>query len=320
MSTQIALPEAEELSLSAAPVVTSPAIALPREERAAAMPKLGRKHQHGMNWFTTIFMIIFHAGAIAALFFFTWKALICALVLWVLATNVGIGMSYHRLLTHRGYRVPKWLEYSLAICGTLALEGGPIFWVATHRLHHQNSDHEGDPHTPHEGGWWAHAGWILSATRSAAKPLPRPLRTRPHARPLHGLAQHIPLGPLSSRRRSRLPRHRRMARRSLGHLPARRPSASTPPGWSTPPRTCGARAASRPSDDSRNNWWVALVTGGEGWHNNHHAHPVSARHGLRWYEFDINYYGIWLLEKLGLAREIKTAQWDPGNPRPAGTA
>jgi stearoyl-CoA desaturase (delta-9 desaturase) len=73
-------------------------------------------------------------------------------------------------------------------------------------------------------------------------------------------------------------------------------------------------------DESRNNWWVALLTGGEGWHNNHHAHPVSARHGLKWYEFDPNYYGIWLLKKLGLARDIKIAQYDPKNPRPAGAA
>ena len=73
-------------------------------------------------------------------------------------------------------------------------------------------------------------------------------------------------------------------------------------------------------DDSRNSWWVALLTGGEGWHNNHHAHPVSARHGLRWYEFDPNYYGIWLLKKVGLARDVRIAAWDPSNPKPAGTA
>jgi stearoyl-CoA desaturase (delta-9 desaturase) len=71
-------------------------------------------------------------------------------------------------------------------------------------------------------------------------------------------------------------------------------------------------------DDSRNNWWVALLTGGEGWHNNHHAHPVSARHGLKWYEFDPNFYGIWLLEKVGLAKNVKVAQYDPRDPRPAG--
>jgi stearoyl-CoA desaturase (delta-9 desaturase) len=73
-------------------------------------------------------------------------------------------------------------------------------------------------------------------------------------------------------------------------------------------------------DDSRNNWWVALLTGGEGWHNNHHAHPVSARHGLAWYELDPNYWGIWLLKTLGLAKQIKVAQYDPANPRPAGAA
>jgi len=73
-------------------------------------------------------------------------------------------------------------------------------------------------------------------------------------------------------------------------------------------------------DDSRNNWWVALLTGGEGWHNNHHAHPVSARHGLAWYEFDQNYIGIKLLEKLGLAWDVKVAEWDRENPKPAGVA
>ena len=70
--------------------------------------------------------------------------------------------SYHRLLTHRGYKTPKWMEYALTICGTLALEGGPIFWVATHRVHHQNADKEGDPHSPRDGGFWAHMGWIIT--------------------------------------------------------------------------------------------------------------------------------------------------------------
>ena len=101
-------------------------------------------------------------GAIAALFFFSWKNLATFLVMYFFAINVGIGVAYHRLLTHRGYKVPKWVEYFVTMCGCLALEGGPIFWVATHRVHHQNSDQEGDPHTPHDGTWWAHAGWILS--------------------------------------------------------------------------------------------------------------------------------------------------------------
>ena len=114
-----------------------------------------------INWVTAIFMALFHVGAVAALFFFTWKALFVAMFLWWVSGSLGIGMAYHRLLTHRGYKTPKWVEYFLTVCATLALEGGPIFWVATHRIHHQYSDQDGDPHSPIEGKWWAHMGWIL---------------------------------------------------------------------------------------------------------------------------------------------------------------
>ena len=113
-------------------------------------------------WITTLFMVAFHIDALAALFLFSWKALLLALAPWWAAGSLSIGIGYHRLLTHRGYKTPKWMEYCLTICGTLALEGGPIFWVATHRLHHQNTDKEGDPHSPRNGGFWAHMGWLLT--------------------------------------------------------------------------------------------------------------------------------------------------------------
>ena len=93
-----------------------------------------------INWVTASFMIAFHLGAIAALFFFTWKALFVAMFLWWVSGSLGIGMAYHRLLTDRGYNASKWVEYFLTVCATLALEGGPIFWVATHRIHHKYSD------------------------------------------------------------------------------------------------------------------------------------------------------------------------------------
>src|SRR5258708_5873529 len=82
-----------------------------------------------MNWITAGVMALFHIGAVAAFFFFTWKAFAVAFVLWYVSGSFGIGMGYHRLLTHRGYKTPKWVEYFLTVCGTLALEGGPIFWV-----------------------------------------------------------------------------------------------------------------------------------------------------------------------------------------------
>lgn len=115
----------------------------------------------GINWITVTAFSVFHAGAIAAFFFFSWPAFFTALALYWISLSFGIGMSYHRLLTHRSYKVPKPIEYFLTICATLALEGGPIFWVSTHRIHHQFSDKEGDPHSPREGKWWAHITWML---------------------------------------------------------------------------------------------------------------------------------------------------------------
>src|SRR5580698_8363807 len=99
--------------------------------------RMGREHQEGrINWITTIAMGLFHIGAIAALFFFSWTNLAVFCIMYFFAINVGIGMAYHRLLTHRGYRTSKWVEKAITACGCLALEGGPIFWVATHRVHH----------------------------------------------------------------------------------------------------------------------------------------------------------------------------------------
>ena len=292
--------------------------------------RMGREHQQGrINWITTIFMGLFHVGAIAALFFFSWKNLAVFAVMYFFAINVGIGMAYHRLLTHRGYRTRKWVEYFITACGTMALEGGPIFWVATHRVHHQNSDDEGDPHTPHDGTWWAHAGWILSgrALHSETALLGR------YAPDLTRDKVHVWLS-----------KYHWVALTASGILQVILGAAIAPSGhrivgavgmvlWGTFLRvTLGLHATwlvnsathlwgkrrFETKDDSRNNWWVALLTGGEGWHNNHHAHPVSARHGLTWYEFDINYYGIWVLSKLGLAQKIQVAKFDPENPKPAG--
>ena len=121
----------------------------------------GRKSAKGLNWITFIAMTAFHIGAVAAFFYIDTGAILAAAILWWVSGSLGIGIAYHRLLTHRGFKTPTWMEYFLTICGTLALEGGPIFWVATHRIHHQHSDKEGDPHTPREGAWWAHMGWIM---------------------------------------------------------------------------------------------------------------------------------------------------------------
>jgi stearoyl-CoA desaturase (delta-9 desaturase) len=124
----------------------------------------------GINWHTAIFMAIFHVGAVAALFMFNWRALVVAIVLWWVTASLGVGMGFHRLLTHRGYKTPKLVEYFLTFCGALALEGGHILWVVTHRIHHAHTDVPGDPHTPRDGGWWSHIGWMLRGPAQQYEP------------------------------------------------------------------------------------------------------------------------------------------------------
>lgn len=256
-----------------------------------------------INWVTSTVMVLFHLGAVAALFFFTWKALFVAAFLWWLSTSLGIGVCYHRLLTHRGYKTPRWVEYLLTVFATISLEGGPIFWVATHRIHHRFSDQEGDPHSPRDGKWWAHAGWILVGksmhhdTSTLAHYVPDLAKdrfhvwiTKYHYVPLIVLGGILlALGGLSMFLwgiclRTVVGLHSTWAVNSATH------------SW-------GSRRF-RTRDDSTNSWWVALVTWGEGWHNNHHAHPSSSRHGLKWYEIDLNWYAIWIMQKVGLAWNV----------------
>ncbi|HKS29626.1 MAG TPA: fatty acid desaturase [Pyrinomonadaceae bacterium] len=258
-----------------------------------------------INWITAVWMIIFHTGALAALFMFSWKALFITLFLWWVSGSLGIGMGFHRLLTHRGFKTPKPVEYFLTLCGTLALEGGAINWVVTHRIHHAHTEVQGkDPHTPRDGRWWAHMGWILRGTAQQHEDsvlwryAPDLMRDRVHfwlnrlyyiplvllgiglyayggwALMLWGVFLRVTVG-----------LHATWFVNSVTHL------------W-------GSRRFES-NDDSTNNLWVALVTFGEGWHNNHHAHPRAARHGVAWYEIDINWWGIRTLQLLGLAKDIK---------------
>jgi sn-1 stearoyl-lipid 9-desaturase len=274
--------------------------------RTNVLPQTQGK-ENGINWITTTFMVLFHLGALAAIFFFTWKAFFVAIFLWWLSTSLGIGIGYHRLLTHRGYKTPKWVEYVLTVFATLSLEGGPIFWVATHRIHHRFSDHAGDPHSPIDGKWWAHVGWILVGksmhhdTTTLAQYVPDLAKNKFHVWiTKYNYVPIIALGVLLL---------------AVGGWPFvfwgifLRTVIGLHATWlvNSATHSWGSRRFET-RDLSTNSWWVALVTWGEGWHNNHHAHPVSARHGLRWYEVDFNWYGIWLMKKLGLARQVHCAK------------
>jgi stearoyl-CoA desaturase (Delta-9 desaturase) len=259
------------------------------------------------NWPTTIVLSVFHVGAVAALFVFTWPAFAVALFLTWLAGGLGISMGYHRLHTHRSYRVPLILEYFFALCGTLALEGGPIFWVATHRIHHQKSDQPGDPHSPREGAWWAHVGWILfgdpdqSNTATMSKYAPDLPKHRFYIwlNDYHWVPTLLLGAALFAMGGLSLMLWGICLRVVVGHHGTWLVNSGTHM-WGT------RRFATR--DDSRNNWWIALISFGEGWHNNHHAHPTSARHGLAWYEFDVSWLQIRALQLWGIAKSVHVAQ------------
>jgi fatty-acid desaturase len=270
---------------------------------------LPSNQKRSIHWGNSIFLIVFHGGSLAALFFWSWPAVITAIVLYWIAGSLGIGMGFHRLLTHRGYRVPKVVEYFLAICGTLALEGGPIQWTATHRIHHAHTDRDGDPHTPRDGGWWSHVGWVVIGTAQGHSQsvlqqyAPDLVKSRFYVWTnrffyvptiilgiilfaaggwgvmLWGIFLRVTLG-----------LHATWLVNSATHL------------W--------GKKRFETGEDSRNSLWVALLTFGEGWHNNHHAYPTSARHGLKWYEIDFNWWGIRVLQLIGLARAVKRVRFN----------
>ena len=263
-----------------------------------------KQQDQPINWLVVVVFGLFHIGAVASLFMFSWQALTVAVVLYWIAGSLGIGMGYHRLLTHRGYKTPKPVEYFLSLCGTLAVEGGPANWVVTHRIHHRFSDQEGDPHSPRDGGWWAHMGWILVGRAQEHPPAvlnryaPDLMRDR-----FQSWLNRLYIWPIVAVG---------LGLYALGGWPfltwglCLRVVLGLHATWLVNSATHmwgSRRFATR--DDSRNNWWVAWLTFGEGWHNNHHAHPTSARHGLAWYEIDMNWWGIRTLKWLGLAKSIR---------------
>jgi fatty-acid desaturase len=270
----------------------------------------GLPARDGLNWPTTIAFGLIHLGAIAGLFMFSWRNFWVAVLTYWIATGLGISMGYHRLHTHRGYKCPLWLEYFFGLCGSLSLEGGPIFWVAVHRVHHQKSDQAGDPHSPLHGGFfWSHVGWIIfgegnhNNTKLMSKYAPDLAKHRFyvwlnnwHWLPLAVLGVILfAIGGWSMMLwgvcvRTVFGLHATWLVNSATHM------------WG------GRRFATR--DGSRNNWWVAALTFGEGWHNNHHAHPTSIRHGLAWYEIDHSWILVNILKRVGLVSDLKVAKLD----------
>jgi stearoyl-CoA desaturase (delta-9 desaturase) len=249
---------------------------------------------------------------------FTWVELVLFFGMYAL-TGLGVTVGYHRLFTHRAFETNRVMQATLAILGSMAVEGSLLRWVANHRKHHQHSDQPGDPHSPHlhgagflnmlRGLWEAHVGWIFQpAARGLHKYIAdfqsdRFLRTISALFPLWvllgllipaGLAAlitHTWTGALLGFVWGGLVRiffvhHVTWSINSVCHI------------WGTRPF--------RSHDHSRNNPILGVVAFGEGWHNNHHAFPSSARHGLHWWQIDVSYFVIAAMSRVGLAWNVRT--------------
>lgn len=257
-----------------------------------------------LNWAAVLFFASIHGLALLSPWFFSWSAVGVTLCLHWFLGSIGICLGYHRLLSHRSFQVPRWLEYAIALIGASALQGGPIFWVAGHRLHHAfTEDEEKDPYSARRGFWWSHMLWIFYPrpeffNYEQYKRFAPDLMRDPFYRWLNRyfLLLQIPIAILLYGLggwsfviygvfvRSVLLWHTTWMINSVTHL------------W-------GYRTF-QVEDNSRNLWWAAIFTYGEGWHNNHHAHPNVAKAGWRWWELDMTWWAIWLLKQLGLARKV----------------
>ncbi|MBW4520500.1 MAG: fatty acid desaturase [Scytolyngbya sp. HA4215-MV1] len=259
----------------------------------------------GLSWTSVVFFGAVHALALLlAPWFFSWSALGMMIFLHWLFGSIGICLGYHRLLTHRSLQVPKPLEYAISIIGALALQGGPIFWVAGHRLHHLHTeDNEKDPYSARRGFWWSHMLWLFYPKSDffeydAYKKFAPDLDRDPFYRWLNRyfLLLQLPLAGLlyliggwsfvvyGVLLRAVLLWHSTWLINSATHMTGYRTFNS--------------------DDNSRNLWWAAILTYGEGWHNNHHAYPNVAKAGWRWWELDMTWWAIQLLRGLGLARKV----------------
>eukprot|EP00441_Pelagodinium_beii_P045871 CAMPEP_0197620230 /NCGR_PEP_ID=MMETSP1338-20131121/1088_1 /TAXON_ID=43686 ORGANISM="Pelagodinium beii, Strain RCC1491" /NCGR_SAMPLE_ID=MMETSP1338 /ASSEMBLY_ACC=CAM_ASM_000754 /LENGTH=445 /DNA_ID=CAMNT_0043189351 /DNA_START=46 /DNA_END=1383 /DNA_ORIENTATION=- len=252
--------------------------------------------------YAAVFSIV-HIGACFAPFHFTWKAFACFLVGYVITGMLGITLSYHRQLAHLSFKSPKVVEYFLAYCGALALQSHPINWVSSHRHHHGATDSPNDVHSPKDGFWWSHAGWLLDqkgtwmrVDKSNAEDLSKQwfYRFLQKTYPLHAIVLPIAglyyFGGLPCVLWGFFARvvwvwHITWAVNSVSHV------------WGFQDWNTG--------DISMNNWVIGILAFGEGWHNNHHAFETSCRHGLKWWQIDMTWYTVKVLEFFGLASGLK---------------
>lgn len=311
-------PRAGKIDIHPLKAVRPGSLPLPDTVRAAPGEKLE------IRWSYVLSLLTVHALAGAACWpwLFSWAGVIaCGAGLYVFGT-LGINVGYHRLLTHRSFACPVWVERVLALLGVCCLEEGPGRWVAVHRRHHQHSDERPDPHSPLVAFFWGHVGWLLVGNRATdgmalyqgyAKDLMTKrfyMRLERRYTWVWVYAAHAALIAAATFGVSWLvTRDVRESGRLTASMVVWGVLVRTVLVWHI---TWSVNSLSHlfgyqshdTGENSMNNWLVALVSNGEGWHNNHHADPRSAAHGQKWWELDVSYLTILAMEKVGLAWKV----------------
>ncbi|MFW6093835.1 MAG: acyl-CoA desaturase [Pseudomonadota bacterium] len=285
----------------------------------------GKGAAHAGAIVVALVMVAFHLGSLGV--FFTGASTVTLVVAGVLYLVRGLGITagYHRLLAHRSYQTSRPMQFLLALAGCLAVQGGPLWWVSHHRAHHRDTDSAGDVHSPVTKGFWqSHMGWMMSAAAFREKGTnTRDLHRYPELKWLQRyyvpliVAQGAGLYALGAGLNATFPAwgtsgaqmlvwglflttvvtwHVTFAVNSVCHTWGRRPHQT--------------------GDASTNHPLVGVLAYGEGWHNNHHKYPFSARHGLEWWQLDLTWWLLRGLERLGLVRNLKL----PREHRPEAAA
>ncbi|MFO0422639.1 MAG: acyl-CoA desaturase [Planctomycetia bacterium] len=277
-----------------------------------------------IEWDYLAVLAVVHAAALLAFlpWFFSWVGVATTIAGHFLFGMLGVTIGYHRLLTHQGFTCQKWFEHVLALLGVCTLQDSPARWVAIHRIHHKESDHQPDPHSPLAGFFWGHVGWLLVKSRDHRNVFC-------YERYVRDLLRD-PFYVALERRRTWFwvyVAHAALITAigfaigwfSTGTLAGAGRLAASMLVWGVFVRTVavlhGTWAVNsvahvwgsrnyETTDNSRNNWIVALLSHGEGWHNNHHADQRAAAHGHRWWEFDMSWWVIRALEAVGLVRDV----------------
>ncbi|MAK65848.1 acyl-CoA desaturase [Methylophaga sp.] len=270
--------------------------------------------EDGIDWLRVIPFLVLHLACLAVFFVGISAVAVLMAVALYLIRMFAITAFYHRYFAHKSFKTTRPVQFLFALIGASATQRGPLWWAAHHRQHHRHADQPADPHSPKQGFFWSHMGWFLSGKHYQAdyKLIPDWQRfSELRWLDRYDLAVPVLLA---------------LALFILGVLLEKNFPGSGTSGWQmlvwgyfistvvllhatlliNSMAHCLGKKRYQTADESRNNLFLALLTLGEGWHNNHHHYPASARQGFYWWEVDISYYILKLMQKSGLIWDVRT--------------